>query len=73
VGTTEQSVASEPARRVRFDRNEFSGAFGDLGADFPLLVGMILAAGLPYGYVIALVAGTALAWPARRGRTVFSR
>jgi xanthine/uracil permease len=32
--------------RVRFDRNEFSGAFGDIGTDFPLLVGMIIAAGL---------------------------
>jgi len=32
--------------RVRFDRNEFSGAFGDLGTDFPLLVGMVLVAGL---------------------------
>ena len=31
---------------IRFDRNELSGAFGDLGTDFPLLVGMILAAGL---------------------------
>lgn len=27
--------------RVRFDRNEFSGAFGDIGTDLPLLVGMI--------------------------------
>ena len=32
--------------RIRFDRNEFSGAFGDIGTDFPLIVGMILAAGL---------------------------
>lgn len=32
--------------RVRFDRNELSGAFGDIGTDFPLIVGMILAAGL---------------------------
>jgi hypothetical protein len=33
-------------QRVRLDRNELSGAFGDIGTDFPLLVGMILAAGL---------------------------
>lgn len=33
-------------QRVRFDRNELSGAFGDIGTDFPLLVGMILAARL---------------------------
>jgi hypothetical protein len=32
--------------RARFDRNEFSGAFGDIGTDFPLIVGMILASGL---------------------------
>jgi hypothetical protein len=31
---------------IRFDRNEWSGAFGDIGTDFPLIVGMILAAHL---------------------------
>lgn len=31
---------------IRFDRNELSGAFGDIGTDLPLIVGMILAAGL---------------------------
>ena len=31
---------------LRSDRNEFSGAFGDLGTDFPFLVGMVLVAGL---------------------------
>jgi hypothetical protein len=31
---------------LRFDRNELAGAFGDLGTDFPLIVGMILAARL---------------------------
>lgn len=29
--------------RIRFDRNELSGAFGDIGTDFALVVGMILA------------------------------
>jgi hypothetical protein len=39
---------------LRFDRNEWSGAFGDMGTDFPLIVGMILAAGLdPAGVLIA--------------------
>ena len=33
-------------KRIRFDRNELSGAFGDIGTDFPLIVGMILVAGL---------------------------
>src|SRR5204862_7898731 len=31
---------------VRFDRNELAGAFGDIGTDLPLIVGMILAAEL---------------------------
>jgi hypothetical protein len=39
---------------LRFDRNEWSGAFGDMGTDFPLIAGMILAAGLdPTGVLIA--------------------
>ncbi|MCU0606720.1 MAG: putative sulfate/molybdate transporter [Candidatus Edwardsbacteria bacterium] len=32
--------------RLRFDRNELSGAFGDIGTDLPLLIGMIVACGL---------------------------
>ncbi|HMQ17172.1 MAG TPA: putative sulfate/molybdate transporter, partial [Phycisphaerae bacterium] len=31
---------------VRFDRHELAGSFGDIGTDLPLLIGMILAAGL---------------------------
>lgn len=31
---------------IRFDRNELAGAFGDIGTDLPLIVGMILAIGL---------------------------
>lgn len=31
---------------IRFDRNELAGAFGDIGTDLPLIVAMILAAGL---------------------------
>jgi hypothetical protein len=31
---------------LRFDRNEFAGAFGDIGTDLPLIIGMILAIGL---------------------------
>jgi hypothetical protein len=38
--------APDPRPRIRFDRNELSGAFGDLGTDFPLLASMILIAGL---------------------------
>jgi MFS superfamily sulfate permease-like transporter len=32
--------------RLRFDRNELAGSFGDLGTDLPLLVGLIPAAHL---------------------------
>lgn len=31
---------------LRFGRREFSGAFGDIGTDLPLVAGMIIAAGL---------------------------
>ena len=31
---------------IRFDRNELAGAFGDLGTDLPLIVGISLAAHL---------------------------
>lgn len=31
---------------IQFNRQELAGAFGDIGTDFPLIVGMILAAGL---------------------------
>ncbi len=40
---TAQSPQSE---RIRFSRQEWSGAFGDLGTDLPLIVGMILASDL---------------------------
>lgn len=32
--------------RIRFDRHECAGAFGDIGTDLPLIVGMVLAVGL---------------------------
>jgi hypothetical protein len=38
---------------LRFDRREWAGAFGDLGTDFPLLVGLALACGLDGGSVLA--------------------
>lgn len=31
---------------IKFDRNELSGSFGDIGTDLPLLIGMILASGI---------------------------
>lgn len=38
--------------KIRFDRNEFSGAFGDIGTDLPLIIGMILASGLDCASVL---------------------
>ncbi|MBI5585489.1 MAG: transporter [Deltaproteobacteria bacterium] len=32
--------------RIRFDRNELSGAFGDIGTDLPLILGMIACSGI---------------------------
>lgn len=40
--------------RVRFDRNELSGAFGDIGTDFPLIVSMILVSGLDAASVLIM-------------------
>jgi hypothetical protein len=54
VGATSQENQSPgPATaQLRFDRNEFSGAFGDIGTDLPLLMGMILSAGLDSASVL---------------------
>jgi MFS superfamily sulfate permease-like transporter len=40
--------------RVRFDRNELAGSFGDIGTDLPLIVGIVLASGLDAGAVFAV-------------------
>jgi len=40
----------KPAR-IRFDRNELAGSFGDIGTDLPLIVGIVLASGLHPGPV----------------------
>lgn len=39
---------------LRFDRHEWSGSFGDIGTDLPLLIGMITAAGLDSASVFIL-------------------
>jgi xanthine/uracil/vitamin C permease (AzgA family) len=45
--------------RIRFDRNELAGAFGDIGTDLPLIVGMLLAMKplTPAGEFLPLVTG----------------
>src|SRR5436190_7514680 len=42
------AVVENPAQRagIRFDRNELAGAFGDIGTDLPLIVGVLVAARL---------------------------
>jgi len=40
--------------RLRFDRRELAGSFGDLGTDFPLVAGMILVGGLDAASVLIL-------------------
>ncbi|HEX8506674.1 MAG TPA: putative sulfate/molybdate transporter [Hymenobacter sp.] len=46
---------SAPARPpIRFDRNELAGAFGDLGTDLPLLIGVIAASKVDSAGVLIL-------------------
>ncbi|HLN53308.1 MAG TPA: putative sulfate/molybdate transporter [Lentimicrobium sp.] len=47
-----QKTETVITKRIAFNRNEISGAFGDIGTDLPLLVGMILASGLNSAYVL---------------------
>ncbi len=49
------TALTEPTQGgIRFNRHEWSGAFGDLGTDLPLIVGMILAARLDAASVLTL-------------------
>ena len=53
--TTTLAALEQTVRpRIRFDRNEFSGAFGDIGTDLPLIVGMILVAKLDPASVLTM-------------------
>lgn len=50
-----RETAESPARpAIRFDRNELAGAFGDLGTDLPLVVGVTLVAGLDATSVLVM-------------------
>jgi hypothetical protein len=50
---TDSGAAAKPAG-IRFDRNELAGAFGDIGTDLPLVIGMILVAGLDAASVLIM-------------------
>ena len=52
---------SSAAGTLRFDRNEVSGAFGDLGTSLPLIVGMIAAAHLDATSVLVVFGGLQIA------------
>ena len=56
AGVAPQGAESRghPRRALRFDRNELAGAFGDLGTDVPLIVGMVLASGLDSTSVLVM-------------------
>ena len=53
-GDETRGAVPDPDGSIRFDRNELSGAFGDLGTDLPLIVGMIAAAGLDAASVLVV-------------------
>jgi len=54
-GSTESIATAKPKTfPIRFDRNEWAGAFGDLGTDFPLVVGVTLAANLDSTSVLTM-------------------
>lgn len=53
----EPAISVEKAsadRRLRFNRNELAGAFGDLGTDLPLITAMMLAAHLDAAGVLVM-------------------
>lgn len=55
-------MAGEPQPAgLRFDRNELSGAFGDMGTDLPLLIGMLVASGLDAASVLIVFGGLQIA------------
>ncbi|GAB3665020.1 putative sulfate/molybdate transporter [Hymenobacter agri] len=43
-----------PRPPIRFDRNEVAGAFGDLGTDLPLLIGVVAASGIDSASVLVM-------------------
>lgn len=43
---SEDAAPERPAPRLRFDRHELAGAFGDIGTDLPLLIALIATCGL---------------------------
>ncbi|MDW8240682.1 MAG: putative sulfate/molybdate transporter [Acidobacteriota bacterium] len=51
---TTQPITKTVVPSIRFDRNELAGAFGDIGTDLPLVVGVALAANLDSTSVLTM-------------------
>lgn len=49
-----RSVSKAALPAIRFDRNELAGAFGDIGTDLPLVVGVALTANLDGASVLIM-------------------
>ncbi len=49
-----QSACTQSDDKIRFNRNELAGAFGDMGTDVPLLIGVIIASGLDASSVLIM-------------------
>jgi hypothetical protein len=52
--STPVTIRPQQRPRLRFDRNELAGAFGDIGTDLPLVIGMIAASGLNSASVLVM-------------------
>jgi hypothetical protein len=51
---TDQPAVAAKSGGIRFDRNEVAGAFGDIGTDLPLIIGMIAVGGLDAASVLIM-------------------
>ena len=54
AASADDSLPGNGRGGIRFDRNELAGAFGDIGTDLPLIVGMIIASGLHSSSVLVM-------------------
>lgn len=54
IAPDSSGTPAPPRGSIRFDRNELSGAFGDLGTSLPLLIGMVAAAHLDATSVLVM-------------------
>lgn len=60
-------MTEAPPPRLRFDRHELAGAFGDVGTDLPLLVGLVATCRLDAASVCAVFGGLQVVMGLRYG------